>query len=180
VILVSGPSSVNVPEGVELVPVVTAEEMHSAVMKRLSEASIVVMAAAVSDYRVREVAAQKLRREGAGSPKTLELVPTEDILRGIVDRRRAGTFVLGFAAETEDVLANGRAKLERKGVDALVVNDVSGTETGFDADCNAGSFLTPEDAVALPKMPKTEMAERILDEVVRLRATREHGVETRA
>jgi phosphopantothenoylcysteine decarboxylase / phosphopantothenate---cysteine ligase len=180
VILVSAPSSVTVPEGVELVPVLTAEEMRSAVMKRLDEASVVVMAAAVSDYRVREVAAQKLRREGVGSPKTLELVPTEDILRSVVEHRRAGALVVGFAAETEDVIANGRAKLARKGVDALVVNDVSGMDTGFDADCNAGHFLTLERVLELPKMPKTEMAERILDEVSKLRALREHGVGTSA
>ena len=169
VILVSAPSAVKAPEGCELVPVVTSEEMRAEVMRRLGEASIVVMAAAVSDYRVADVAEQKLRREG---PRTLELQPTTDILREIVERRRAGTMVVGFAAETEDVLANGRAKLERKGVDALVVNDVSGKETGFDAECNAGSFLTAETTVVLPKMPKTEMAERILNEVVvRLRLT---------
>jgi len=173
VILVSAPSAVKAPAGCEMVQVVTADEMHAAVMQRLGEASIVVMAAAVSDYRVTEVAEQKLRREG---PRTLELQPTTDILREAVQRRRAGTLVIGFAAETEDVLANGRAKLERKGADALVVNDVSGTETGFDAECNAGSFLTSESAVTLPKMAKTEMAERILDEVVRLRVRREHGV----
>jgi phosphopantothenoylcysteine decarboxylase / phosphopantothenate---cysteine ligase len=167
VILVSAPSAVKAPDGVEVVQVVTAGEMRDAAMQRLPEASMVVMAAAVSDYRVADVAAQKLHRDG---PRTLELQPTEDILREVVERRPAGTLVIGFAAETEDVLANGHAKMKRKGVDALVVNDVSGTETGFDADCNAGSFLTPEGDVALPKMAKTEMAERILDEVARLRA----------
>jgi phosphopantothenoylcysteine decarboxylase / phosphopantothenate---cysteine ligase len=177
VILVSAPSGVKAPEGCEMVQVVTAGQMRDAVMKRLGEASIVLMAAAVSDYRVAEVAAQKLKRVG---PRTLELQPTVDILREVVERRRPGTLVIGFAAETEDVLANGRAKLERKGVDALVVNDVSGTETGFDTECNAGSFLTAEGAVTLTKMPKAEMAERILDEVMRLRVGREQSVETRA
>jgi phosphopantothenoylcysteine decarboxylase/phosphopantothenate--cysteine ligase len=177
VILVSAPSGMKAPEGCEMVQVVTAGEMRDAVMKRLGETSIVVMAAAVSDYRVAEVAAQKLKRVG---PRTLELQPTADILREVVERRRPGTLVIGFAAETEEVLANGRAKLERKGVDALVVNDVSGTETGFDTECNAGSFLTAEGAVTLAKMPKAEMAERILDEVMRLRVGREQSVGTRA
>jgi phosphopantothenoylcysteine decarboxylase/phosphopantothenate--cysteine ligase len=172
-ILVSAPSAVKAPEGCEVVQVVTAEEMHDAVMKRVGEASMVVMAAAVSDYRVAEVAEQKLKRVG---PRTLELQPTPDILREVVERRRAGTLVIGFAAETENVLANGRAKLERKGVDALVVNDVSGAEQGFDADCNAASFLTPGGEVTLAKMPKVEMAERILDEVARLRSARTEGV----
>lgn len=173
VILVSAPSAVKPPEGCEMVQVVTAEEMRDAVMKRLGESSIVVMAAAVSDYRVVEVAAEKLKRVG---PRTLELQPTPDILREVVQQRRTGMLVIGFAAETENVIANGRAKLERKGVDALVVNDVSGAETGFDTDCNAGSFLSLEAAVDLSKMPKAEMAERILDEVVRLRAARENHV----
>jgi phosphopantothenoylcysteine decarboxylase / phosphopantothenate---cysteine ligase len=177
VILVTAPSAVKAPEGFEVVRVVTAGEMRDAVMQWLPEASMVVMAAAVSDYTVVDVASRKLHREG---PRTLELQPTEDILREVVARRRAGTLVIGFAAETEDVLANGRAKMKRKGVDALVVNDVSGVETGFDADCNAGSFLTPEGEVALPKMAKTEMGERILDEVVRLRVGREQRVGVQA
>ena len=176
VVLVSAPSAVKAPEGCEIVPVVTAEEMRDAVMRRVGDASIVVMAAAVSDYRMAEIAAQKLRREG---PLTLKLEPTADILHEVVQRRRPGTLVIGFAAETEDVLANGRAKLIRKGVDALVVNDVSGTTNGFDADCNAGSFLTPESSVTLPAMPKSEMAERILDEAVRLRVGSEQGVSAR-
>ena len=173
VILVTAPSAVNPPEGCEIVHAVTAGEMRDAVMKRLPEASMVLMAAAVSDYRVAEVATQKIKREG---PRTLELQPTPDILREAVQQKPAGTLVIGFAAETENILANGRAKLERKGADALIVNDVSGPETGFDTACNAGIFLTPEAAVTLPKMQKAEMAERILDEVVRLRVAREHHV----
>jgi phosphopantothenoylcysteine decarboxylase/phosphopantothenate--cysteine ligase len=176
VILLSAPTALTAPEGCEVVSVMTAEEMRTAVRERLREATVVVMAAAVSDYRVAEVAEQKLRREG---PRILQLEPTADILREIVKRKDAGTLVIGFAAETENVLASGRSKMERKGVDALVVNDVSGTETGFDAESNAGSFLTPEGAVALPKMPKTEMAERILDEVRRLRVSQEQSVVAR-
>jgi phosphopantothenoylcysteine decarboxylase / phosphopantothenate---cysteine ligase len=136
-------------------------------MDRLAEATVVVMAAAVSDYRVVRIAAQKLKRDGA---RTLELEPTEDILAEVVARRKAGTLVVGFAAETENVLANGRGKLERKGVDAVVVNDVSGCETGFDSDRNAGSFVTQDRVVEIPAMTKSAMAGRILDEVVGLRS----------
>jgi phosphopantothenoylcysteine decarboxylase/phosphopantothenate--cysteine ligase len=100
---------------------------------------------------------------------TLKLEATEDILLEVVAERKAGTLVIGFAAETEDVLANGRAKLVRKGVDAMVVNDVSAEGVGFDSECNAGSFLTREGAVEFPEMSKIEMAGRILDEVLRLR-----------
>src|SRR5258708_5034690 len=168
VILVSAPTSLPVPAGVEIVRVVTAEEMRCAVIKRLREATIVVMAAAVSDYRVRSVAAQKIKREAARAV-ILELEATEDILREVVAQRVPGTIVAGFAAETEDALANGRAKLAGKGVDAVVVNDVSVQGIGFDAEQNAGSFLTRGGAVELSMMCKATMAKRILDEVAKLR-----------
>jgi phosphopantothenoylcysteine decarboxylase/phosphopantothenate--cysteine ligase len=168
VILISAPTGLQEPAGVEIVRVVTADEMRSAVMKRLREATIVVMAAAVSDYRVRSVAAQKIKREAARAV-ILELEATEDILREVVAQRVVGTIVVGFAAETEDALANGRAKLAGKGVDAVVVNDVSVEGIGFDADQNAGSFLTRGGAVELPVMSKARMADRILDEVAKLR-----------
>ena len=166
VILVSAPVNLAAPAGCEVVRVVSAEEMREAVMSRLAEASVVVMAAAVSDYRVKQVAEQKLKRSGE---RVLELEPTEDILAEAVRRRREGTLIVGFAAETESVLANGRAKLERKGVDAVVVNDVSSSETGFNSEQNAGSFLTRDGAIEFPVMSKTAMAGRILDEVRRMR-----------
>jgi phosphopantothenoylcysteine decarboxylase / phosphopantothenate---cysteine ligase len=168
VILISAPTGLQELVGVEIVRVVTADEMRCAVMKRLREATIVVMAAAVSDYRVRSVAAQKIKREAARAV-ILELEATEDILREVVAKRVVGTIVVGFAAETEDALANGRAKLAGKGVDAVVVNDVSVEGVGFDAEQNAGSFLTKSGAVELPVMSKTTMADRILDEVAKLR-----------
>jgi phosphopantothenoylcysteine decarboxylase/phosphopantothenate--cysteine ligase len=168
VILISAPTGLPEPAGVEVVRVVTAEEMRCGVMKRLREATIVVMAAAVSDYRVRSVAAQKIKREAARAV-ILELEATEDILREVVAQRVVGTIVVGFAAETEDAMANGRAKLARKGVDAVVVNDVSVEGIGFDAEQNAGSFLTKGSAVEFPVMSKATMANRILDEVAKLR-----------
>jgi phosphopantothenoylcysteine decarboxylase/phosphopantothenate--cysteine ligase len=168
VILVSAPTGLLDPVGVEVVRVVTAEEMRCAVIKRLREATIVVMAAAVSDYRVRSVAAQKIKREAARAV-ILELEATEDILREVVAKRVVGTIVVGFAAETEDALANGRAKLAGKGVDAVVVNDVSVEGVGFDAEQNAGSFLTKSGTVEFPMMSKATMADRILDEVAKLR-----------
>jgi phosphopantothenoylcysteine decarboxylase/phosphopantothenate--cysteine ligase len=168
VILISAPTSLAEPPEIETVQVVTAEEMRTATMRRLREATIVVMAAAVSDYRVRSVAAQKIKREAA-QPVLLELEATEDILREVAAQRVSGTIVVGFAAETENALANGRVKLTRKGVDAVVVNDVGVDGIGFDAEWNAGSFLTQGGAVEFPVMSKTRMADRILDEVVKLR-----------
>jgi phosphopantothenoylcysteine decarboxylase/phosphopantothenate--cysteine ligase len=168
VLLISAPTALPVPNGCELIPVTTAEDMRSAVLARLAEATMVIMAAAVSDYRVAEAAPQKLKRQG---PRVLQLEPTEDILQEIVKQRSPQTLVIGFAAETEDVLANGRAKLARKGVDALVVNDVSGTESGFDSDRNAGWFLTPESTTELCLSSKAEMAGRILEEAKALRTS---------
>jgi phosphopantothenoylcysteine decarboxylase / phosphopantothenate---cysteine ligase len=169
VILISAPASVPTPAGMEIVHVVTAEEMRTAVMQRLREATVVVMAAAVSDYRVGSVAAQKIKRQSARAV-LLELEATEDILREVVAQRVVGTIVVGFAAETEDALANGRAKLAGKGVDAVFVNDVSMEGIGFDAEQNAGSFLTRGGTVELPVMSKAMMADRILDEVAKLRS----------
>ncbi len=175
VILVSAPTSLPAPEGVELLPVTTVEEMREAALKRLPEASMVVMAAAVSDYRVSEVSQQKLKRNG---PRTLTLEPTADILREIVAARKPETLVVGFAAETENILDNGRAKLTRKGVDALVLNDVSGTTTGFDSERNAGWLLTVEETIELPESTKAVMADRILDKAVTLRSTRSHAAQS--
>jgi len=167
VILISAPTAIAPPTGCEVVCVTSAAEMQAAALQRLREATVVVMAAAVSDYTVK-AAPQKLKRDHA---RTLELEPTTDILREISSRRGPGTLVIGFAAETEDVLANGRAKLERKGVDAIVVNDVSSPHLGFDSEDNAGTILTKDNEVAIPPTTKAAMAEQILDEIKKLRNT---------
>ncbi len=166
VILISAPTALRPPAGCEIVSVITAEQMRNVIFSRLAEASLVIMSAAVADYRPRIVAEQKLRRSG---PLTLELEPTEDILSEIVARRTPGMLVIGFAAETEDALASGRAKLVRKGADAIVLNDVSREGLGFDSDYNAATFLTPSTATDLPAMPKRALADRILGEVLQLR-----------
>jgi phosphopantothenoylcysteine decarboxylase/phosphopantothenate--cysteine ligase len=103
---------------------------------------------------------------------TLELAPTEDILAEVVRRRRPGQLIVGFAAETENRMENGRAKLLAKGADAIVVNDVAGEGVGLDADTNAAAFLTRATAVELPQMPKRQLADRILDEILTLRRPR--------
>jgi phosphopantothenoylcysteine decarboxylase / phosphopantothenate---cysteine ligase len=100
---------------------------------------------------------------------TIEFLPTEDILAEVVRQRKPGQLIVGFAAETENRLENGRAKLLRKGVDAIVVNDVSREGVGFDSDQNGATFLTATTAIDLPEMPKRKLADRILDEVVALR-----------
>ena len=177
VILVSAPTALRVPPGVELVPVTTADQMREAVFARMHEATVVIKAAAVADYRARVPAEQKLKRTG---PLTLELDPTEDILSEVVRRRQPGLLVIGFAAETEDALAHGREKLLRKGADAIVLNDVSRPGLGFDSDSNAATFLTHDTALDLPEMPKRALADRILGEVLALRRPQRLMAETSA
>jgi phosphopantothenoylcysteine decarboxylase / phosphopantothenate---cysteine ligase len=166
VILVSAPTALRAPANCEVVPVVTTEEMRAAVLSRVDEATMVIKAAAVADYRPIIRAEQKLKRTG---PLTLELEPTEDILAEVVQRRHDGMLVIGFAAETENVIAHGRDKLLRKGADAIVLNDVSREGVGFDSDRNAATFLTLQTSIDLPEMSKRELADRILQEVMTLR-----------
>jgi len=169
VVLVTAPTALRAPANVEVVPVVTTEEMRHAVLGRLDQATIVIKAAAVADYRPKVQADQKLRRSG---PLTLELEPTQDILAEVVGLRRPGMLVVGFAAETHDALVHGRDKLLRKGADAIVLNDVSREGLGFDADRNAVTFLTRDRAMELPEMRKRELADHILDEILTLRRPR--------
>lgn len=166
IILISAPTHLNPPPGCELIPVVSAEDMRRAVLDRLQEATMVIKAAAVSDYRPRLQAEQKIKRTG---PITLELEPTEDILAEVVRARGPGTLVVGFAAETDRPLEHARSKLERKGADAIVLNNVSRPGIGFDSDRNAVTFLTATASHELPEMPKRELADCILDEILQLR-----------
>jgi phosphopantothenoylcysteine decarboxylase/phosphopantothenate--cysteine ligase len=169
VILVSGPSALHPPAHCELVKVVTAEEMRHSVLSRMEESTLVIKAAAVADYRPVAVSQQKLKRSG---PITLELAPTEDILAEVVRRRRPGQIIVGFAAETDNQVANGRAKLLAKGADAIVVNTVTGDGVGMEADSNAATFLTLSTSIELHEMPKRQLADRILDEILALRRPR--------
>jgi phosphopantothenoylcysteine decarboxylase/phosphopantothenate--cysteine ligase len=175
VILVSGPSSLRPPARCQLVKVTTASQMRDAVLECIPDVTLVIKAAAVADYRPVNVATHKLKRTGA---MTLELAPTEDILAEVVRRRRPGQLIVGFAAETEDRIENGRAKLLRKGADAIVVNDVSGDAVGIDSDLNAATFLTNSTSIELHEMPKRKLADRILDEILSLRRPRPLVVET--
>src|SRR5271166_652976 len=170
VILVSAPTALAVPAGCERIDVTTAGEMHSAVLARLPQATIVIKAAAVSDFRPAVVAPQKLKRTG---PLTLSLEPTEDIAQSVAARRNPGTLLIAFAAETpidaHDLIHTAREKLARKGADAIVANDVSLPGLGFDSESNAATFITPTREVAFPAQSKSGLAHRILDEVARLR-----------
>lgn len=166
VVLVSAPTALTPPQGCVFVPVTSAEEMRVAVMEHLADATVVVGAAAVADFRMPAVAAEKLRREGG---LHLELEPTEDILREVGKSHRPGTLVIAFAAEMDSSIGRAREKLVAKGADAIVLNDVSQPGIGFDSDRNAATLVTREHAIDIPEMKKREMADRILDQVVGLR-----------
>jgi phosphopantothenoylcysteine decarboxylase/phosphopantothenate--cysteine ligase len=167
VILITASSGLATPAGCERVDVVTSSEMRAAVLQRLPEATLVVKAAAVSDFRPAKPLPEKMKRNGA---MHLDLQPTEDILAEVCKRKRPGTFVLGFAAETENAIENARVKMLRKGVDAIVVNDVSQSGIGFDSENNAATLLTAEESFVFPLMSKRQLAVKLLDQVVRLRA----------
>jgi phosphopantothenoylcysteine decarboxylase / phosphopantothenate---cysteine ligase len=169
VLLISGPTAIHPPARCEIVRVTTAEEMRTVVLGRMAEATMVIKAAAVADYRPLNVSEQKVKRTG---PMTIELAPTEDILAEVTKQRRPGQLIVGFAAETENMTENGRAKMLRKGADAIVVNDVSVEGIGIDADRNAATFLTASTSIEMPEMSKRKLADRILDEIVALRRPR--------
>jgi phosphopantothenoylcysteine decarboxylase/phosphopantothenate--cysteine ligase len=167
VTLVSGPTALTPPAAATFVPVQTAEEMREAVLQHLPGTTVVVKAAAVADYRVRRPAETKIKGK---RDLTLELTPNPDILAEVA-AGRTGAFVVGFAAETNDVAANARAKLEAKGIDLLVANDVSQAGIGFDAEDNEVLLIDRWGGTrALPRMSKSAVADAILSEILRLRA----------
>jgi phosphopantothenoylcysteine decarboxylase/phosphopantothenate--cysteine ligase len=168
VILISGPTALTPPSSAEVVQVQTAQQMRDAVMAHLDRATIVIKAAAVADFTVRSAAGEKIKRKG---PMALELEPTVDILAE-VGAKKGSRIVIGFAAETNDAVANARKKLESKSLDAIVLNDVSQPGIGFDSERNAVTILTHGGADTVPETSKWEVAHRVLDAVVKLKAER--------
>jgi phosphopantothenoylcysteine decarboxylase / phosphopantothenate---cysteine ligase len=168
VVLIAGPTALEPPPGATYVPVQTAEEMREAALQHLSSASVVIKAAAVADYRVAEPAGQKIKSK-KDEGLTLSLVPNPDILRELA-ARKGRAFLVGFAAETNDVRKNAHAKLSAKGIDLLVANDVSRSGIGFEADDNQVVLLDRWGGeVELPKMAKVAVADAILNRVLVLR-----------
>jgi phosphopantothenoylcysteine decarboxylase/phosphopantothenate--cysteine ligase len=172
VLLVSGPTALTPPGATEVTWVESAEQMRDAVLNLLPQATVVIKSAAVSDYRAKSFSGQKIKRKG---PITLELEPTADILKEISARKQS-QIVVGFAAETENVLENARQKLAAKQLDAIVVNDVSREGVGFDSERNEVTIITHDEVVEVPETTKWEVAQRVLDQVVRLRQRRKSPV----
>jgi phosphopantothenoylcysteine decarboxylase/phosphopantothenate--cysteine ligase len=139
--------------------------MRDAVLALLPQATIVIKTAAVSDYRPKLAAGQKIKRRG---PMNLDLEATPDILKEL-SSKKVSQLIVGFAAETENVLENARQKLVAKNLDAIVVNDVSRDGVGFDSDRNAVTIITRDEVVEVPETTKWEVAQRVLDQIARLR-----------
>ena len=167
VTLITAPTHLPEPAGIEVIRVRTATEMREAVVEAVKEASALIMAAAVADYQPKSPAQAKIKKQSPGL--TLELVRTPDILSEV-----KGSFIkVGFAAESEDLVANARKKLAQKGLDLIVANDITEPESGFGADTNKVTILDKQGNVeSLPLMSKREVAERILDRVVGLVLTK--------
>jgi phosphopantothenoylcysteine decarboxylase/phosphopantothenate--cysteine ligase len=167
VILVTGPTSLPIPRSdIKLISVKTAEEMRKAVFAHLKDCSVVIKAAAVSDYRPKEISRMKLKKTSSNT--SLELERTRDIL-GEIGKKKGKRILVGFAAETEDLISNARKKLKEKNLDLIVVNDVMKPGAGFASETNQVKFLYPSgETKDLPLMSKEEVSQFILDEVVSL------------
>jgi phosphopantothenoylcysteine decarboxylase/phosphopantothenate--cysteine ligase len=170
VVLVSGPTALDPPVGARLIAVTTAGDMREAVLKEYGQCTAVIMAAAVSDYHAASVAEKKMKR-GKG-PIELRLEPNPDILREL-GQNKEGKWLIGFAAETEDLTANAQKKMREKNLDMVVANNVAETGSGFDGDTNIATIVDRTGAVrSLPMMSKDELADRVYDHFLALKSPR--------
>ena len=168
VTLLSGPVAIEAPLGVKLVPFTTTQELLDRASELAREQDLLIQAAAPADYRAKEVAPQKIKKQG-GEPMTFTLVENPDVAATLGKAKRSGQVFVGFAAETNEVLAHAKDKLARKNLDMIVANDVTRPGAGFDVDTNIVTLITKDGQEALPMMSKAEVAQRILDRALALR-----------
>ena len=168
VTLLSGPVAIEAPQGVKLVPFTTTQELLDRASELAQEQDLLIQAAAPADYRAKEVAPQKIKKQG-GEPMTFTLVENPDVAATLGKAKRSGQVFVGFAAETNDVLAHARDKLARKNLDMIVANDVTRPGAGFDVDTNIVTLITKEGQETLPMMSKADVAQRILDRALAFR-----------
>ena len=168
VTLLSGPVAIKAPQDVKLVPFTTTQELLDRASELAQEQDLLIQAAAPADYRAKEVAPQKIKKQG-GEPMTFTLVENPDVAATLGKAKRSGQVFVGFAAETNDVLAHARDKLAHKNLDMIVANDVTRPGAGFDVDTNIVTLITKDGQEALPMMSKAEVAQRILDRALALR-----------
>ena len=167
VTLVTGPVSLAAPKGIKLLQTITAEEMFNAVVKNSDDASIIIKSAAVSDFRPEQYNEQKVKKERVES--IIQLVKTQDILKHLGVEKKENQLLIGFAAESENIIENGRRKLESKNLDMVAVNDISCENTGFESVTNQLHLLTQKEDVQLPHTSKAQTANLLLDNILKLR-----------
>lgn len=160
--MVSGPVSEPYPYGINVVPIISAEEMYEAVMNNAKNADIIVKAAAVGDYRVKEKQHQKMKREGKDK-LTIELISNKDIAAELGKRKKPGQLIIGFAAETNEPVENAKKKLQNKNLDMIVINDVTAPNAGFRSDSNTVTLLSKEGVLSEISGSKDIVAEKIWD-----------------
>jgi phosphopantothenoylcysteine decarboxylase/phosphopantothenate--cysteine ligase len=168
VTVVCGVTTAEPPANVEVIRAVSAEEMFQAVMKQLPESTIFIGAAAVADYRPSNIADAKIKKTNQ-DVLTLELEKTPDILSNVSENRHENLLVIGFAAETNDVVNYAKSKMEKKNLDLVIANDITKKGAGFNSDTNIATIISRDGEVDLPLMSKRELADKILDEVIKLR-----------
>lgn len=171
VILISGPTDLNVPDSVDFIPVETAQEMYDTVKKWITKADIAIFAAAVADYRAAELPTQKIKKHS--DSLTLKLIKNPDILGSARDTFHFNGTLIGFAAETENLETNARDKLLRKGCDLVIANDVSRADIGFDSNQNEVLFVQNKGTEAIEKTDKTELAHLILSKSIELHGNKQ-------
>jgi phosphopantothenoylcysteine decarboxylase/phosphopantothenate--cysteine ligase len=172
VTVVCGVTTIEPPENINVIRAFSAREMHEAVMNELAKSTIFIGAAAVADYRPKRIAAEKIKKNNGIF--NLELEKTADILADVSKKRHENLLVIGFAAETNNVVEHARAKMERKNLDLIVANDVTKKDSGFNVDTNTATILIngSDDKIELELMSKKDLADKILDEVIKLRKSR--------
>lgn len=168
VTLISGPVNLSAPDGVEVVPVESTRDLYDAMMARCGEADIVIQSAAPADFTPVKQAKQKIKKQN-GSELTLTFAQTPDVAAAVGEKKRPGQILVGFAAETNDVLENAEGKLRRKNLDMIVANDVTAPGAGFDVDTNVVTFVTREKTEQMPMLLKSQVAGELLDRVMKLK-----------
>ncbi len=167
VTLISGPVSLKAPEGVNLIDIMSAEDMFNAVTKEAETADIIIKAAAVADYRPVKVSSEKIKKESGGM-NDIVLERTKDILQYLGEHKRKGQILCGFSMETENLMENSVKKLHKKNADMIVANSLKSDKSGFGTDTNVITIITKDDAVSYPIMTKSEAADEILNAILAL------------
>jgi len=168
VTLVSGPTNLAIPSGVERIRIQSTQDLYDAMMAHCDQADIIIQAAAPADYTPAVVANQKIKKQGDGD-LILTLKQTPDVARAVGEKKKSGQLLIGFAAETQDVLENAQGKLQKKNLDMIVANDVTAPGAGFDVDTNIVTFVTQDGMETMPCLPKVQVADELLNRIMKLK-----------